>query len=256
MSNKGTVAVNKSMGRKISTVNKIYNFINEYRGMEKLTINLNKEGAKNNDPFFHRMALSYYKHANGRSLRMPLVRNLEFGVALVELPDDFNDYFMAVESSARRNYKKSVRNEYSFSKFEYNDRLDDIWDIHRSAKFRQGAMPSELTDNRPSPINNGKSLTNLHDYLYYGVFDNNKLVAYLGVMLAGDLAMIGNIFGHADHQSNGVVPRALIDGADHIIKNYPSVKYYGYGTYFGASDSLRRFKRKFHFTPKRVRWVY
>lgn len=257
MTSTGTAPGNKQSGHQISFITKLYNFAKEYRDMEKVTINLDKEGAKNNDPFFHKMAQSYYKEANRRSLRMPLIKNMEIGVALIELPSDFNDYFMKIESSARRNYKKSIRNEYTFSRFEYNNKLDDIWEIHKSTKYRQGAMPLELTENRPKAINNGTSETNLHDYIYYGVFDSNdKLVSYLGIMLAGDLAMIGNIFGHAEHQSNGVVPRALIDGAQHIIQNFPKVKYYGYGTYFGASDTLRRFKRKFCFTPRRVKWIY
>jgi len=132
MTYSGTKSGKTNAGMKINFLQKMTNLIKEYQTMKKVTIDLNINGTKDNDPFFHKMTESYYKFATGRRRRMPIIKEMSIGVALLELPIDFNTYFMLIESSARRNYKKSIRNEYTFSRFNYNERLDDIWDINRS----------------------------------------------------------------------------------------------------------------------------
>ena len=47
----------------------------------------------------------------------------------------------------------------------------------------------------------------------------------------------------------------IVEAARDILENYPGVKYYMYGTTYGASETLRRFKRKFRFVPTKVKWV-
>jgi hypothetical protein len=67
--------------------------------------------------------------------------------------------------------------------------------------------------------------------------------------------MIEHIYGHAAYQSDGVVPKMIVDTAGYLMECHPAVKYYGYGSYFGASATLRRFKKKFGFMPCRVKWL-
>ena len=94
-----------------------------------------------------------------------------------------------------------------------------------------------------------------HGYAYFGVFADDTLVAYAGCLVAGEVMMIHMIFGHADHQGDGVVP-LLISGITEVaLQEYAQVRYLAYDKWFGASPTLRRFKRKLNFTPYRVRWV-
>ena len=74
------------------------------------------------------------------------------------------------------------------------------------------------------------------------------------IFVAGELCSITDLFGHAQHLEFGVVPQLIIDVARQVYASYPTVKYYAYGTYFGATHTLRRFKRKFEFNPHRVSW--
>ena len=67
--------------------------------------------------------------------------------------------------------------------------------------------------------------------------------------------MIEHIYGHAAYQSDGIVPLLLVGMGEYVRAHYPTVMYYGYGSYFGASETLRRFKRKFCFQPYRVKWL-
>ncbi len=66
--------------------------------------------------------------------------------------------------------------------------------------------------------------------------------------------MVEQIYGHAKYQADGVVPLLIIGMAQDIMENHERVKFYGYGSFYGAGITMRRFKRKFGFLPKRVTW--
>src|SRR5439155_14783219 len=95
----------------------------------------------------------------------------------------------------------------------------------------------------------------VHDYAYFGAFLNGRLIGYCGCMIAGEYCGIHQILGHADYLSLGPVPLLIISVASELYEHHPRVRYYTYGSYFGASETMRRFKRKFAFLPHRVDWT-
>jgi hypothetical protein len=207
------------------------------------------------DAFYERITREFYREAVRRHPKLPLIRRLQYGVALCPLPAGFDEYFMMVEAAARRNFKKAQRNGYDVKRINYNDHLVDIRGIRASTKVRQGVMSAEFLEGKVTPCFNPPPVAMSHDYPYFGTLKDGCLVAYSGVLVAGELAMIEHIYGHAAYQADGVVPMLIIGMAEYIKKHYPSVRYYGYGSYFGAGETMRRFKRKFCFTPNRVKWV-
>ena len=46
--------------------------------------------------------------ATRRHPHLPLIRLLQYGVTLMQLPEDHDQYLKNIESSARRNIKKST----------------------------------------------------------------------------------------------------------------------------------------------------
>jgi hypothetical protein len=223
-------------------------------GMPSVTIDLMLRETKGNDPFYGRMVRKFYAETRVRHRRFPLVRHWRYGVALCRLPASFDEYFMAIESAARRNYKKSERLGYRFERIAHNDHLRGMQEIHQSTDVRQGRMPDELLRREVKPCSDPPSLSNVHDYPYFGVLKEGKLVAYSGSLVAGEAFMIEQLYGHAAHHADGVVPMLLIGMARYMMEHYPRVKYYANEMYFGASPTMRRFKRKFLFLPHRVRW--
>lgn len=221
----------------------------------KVTVNLMHGEVAEHDAFYARVTTEFYRDAMRRHPKLPLIRRLQYGVALCELPARFEDYFMMVEAAARRNFKKAQRNGYAVQKINFNEHLGDIAAIRASAEVRQGGMPPDYLAGSVQPCANPDPRTHTHDYPYFGVVKEGKLVAYAGVLIAGQVAMIEHILGHAAYQSDGVVPMLIIGTAEALMSRYPSIKYYGYGSYFGAGETMRRFKRKFCFTPHRVKWV-
>jgi hypothetical protein len=223
--------------------------------LPKLTINLMHWATEKNDPFYERVVREFYMASRKRHRKLPLVRALEYGVAVCVMPNLFEDYFKTIESSARRNYKKAERLGYEFRRIDCNQFLDDITAIRRSAEVRQGQMPDSFLNERAKPCTDPPSLNDVHDYPYFGVLKEGVLVAYAGCLVSGEAFMVQHIYGHAAHQADGVVPMLYIEMARYLLSNYPYVKYYIYGTYFGASETMRRFKMKFKFEPYKVNWT-
>lgn len=235
---------------------KVKAFWDMFRSMPEVEIHLMKEKTEGTDPFFAHITDKFYRRARQRHKRFPIFRQMMVGVALSDLSNGFEGYLKQIESSARRNYKKAKRNGFTFRQIDFNQHLDDIWAIRGSAQVRQGKMPEDFVRNKPKPISDPQAETNIHGYTYFGVLDaEGVLVAYAGCLQAGEALMIEHIYGHADYQSFGVVPMLFISLAEHAIEHYPYVKYMGYGTYFGASETMRRFKKKFSFLPHRVKWI-
>jgi hypothetical protein len=183
-----------------------------------------------------------------------LFRRLSHGVAVCVLPRQFDSYFMTIDGSARRNYKKAQRGGYEFSRIDYNSFLDDITAIRRSTDRRQGKLPEEFLSQPARPVTDPPSRSPSHDYPYFGVRREGKLYSYAGCLVAGELCMLQHIFGHAAFQSDGIVPLLIVSIAKYLLAHHPEVKYYAYGTFFGAGETMRRFKTKFAFVPHRVTW--
>lgn len=228
--------------------------IDEIRRMPRIEIDLMLRETVHNDPFYARITEQFLREARARHRRFPLIRALEFGVALTIVPDDFERYFIRLEGSARRNYRKAQKAGCEFRRIDCNQHLDEIAAIRASAPVRQGRMPEALVSGSVSPCRNPPSRSAYHGYPYFGVFRDGRLCAYAGCMIAGEVCMIEHIFGHADEQSLGVTPMLVIGIMQHIISKHPAVRYFGYGTWFGGARQLQRFKRKLGFRPHRVKW--
>jgi hypothetical protein len=175
---------------------------------------------------------------------------------MCRLPGTFDEYFMRVEGSARRNYKKALREGCAVRRIQFNDHLEAIREVRMSADVRQGRpMPEEYRRGLVAPSTDPPSRSPLHDYPYFGVFLGDKMVGYAGCLVAGEVCSLEHILGHADHLAVGAVPQLIIGIAQHLYRHHPQVRYYTYGMYFGGGEGLRRFKRKFDFLPHRVDWV-
>jgi hypothetical protein len=122
--------------------------------------------------------------------------------------------------------------------------------------MRQGRrVPKEYLSGKVAPCTDPTSQNPTHDYPYFGVFVSEKLVAYAGCFIGGDVCLLQHILGHAEWLEKSVVPFLIIEIVRYLLERHPHVKYYAYGTYFGAGETMKRFKRKFDFVPHYVTWV-
>lgn len=224
------------------------------RKLPKVRISLMASLTAGNDPFYQQVVHSFYHDARRRHPRFPLIRNLQYGVALFPLPKKPEDYLGLIEASARRNIKKALRLGYTVSRIDFNRHRSEIAAIIRSAPARQGPMPADLMTGELPEISDPPSRTSFHDYIHIGVKKDDELRAYCSCFVAGELFSVNDIFGHDAYQSDGIVPLLLTETVGYAIANHPQAKYCMYDKYFGASTTLRRFKKKFGFLPHKVEW--
>jgi hypothetical protein len=220
----------------------------------KLTIDLGLKAAEANHPFYLSVVNDFYQSARKPHPKFPLIRSLQYGIALLPMPSSNDKYLKTLASSARRNINKAKRNNYQFQRINYDDHLKEISDIHLSTSVRQGKMSQDFLSQELQAINNPQSVDDRHDYPYFGIFIDGHLVAYAGCLVAKEMLLLSTIFGHDKYKSDGIVPYLIASIADYKYKYYPHVKYYIYDKYYGASINLRRFKKKFRFEPHMVKW--
>ena len=223
--------------------------------LPKVRVDLMCSSVADLDPFYDKVTRDFCREARARHKKLFFVGRLTYGVALCPLSMHNAAYLERIEASGRRNVKKAKRLGYQFQKIEYNGYLADIREIRQSTDVRQGKVDADFLAGEVVPCRNPEPRTSTHDYPYFGVLKDGRLYSYAGVLVAGELAIIEHIYGHAERHADGVVPILLVGIAEHLAAHYPAVKYYGYGSYFGASETMRRFKRKFLFMPYRVKWV-
>ncbi len=247
----GEAADEKTVIRMMNRVRELLRLLRAPR----LSVYLMVSAARENDPFYERLVEDFVRDANKRHKRLPLLPAFSWGVAIGQLPDRAGEYVNRIESSGKRNYKKALRMGYTFERIEYNRHLDDVRNILGSTHVRQGAFPAEELVHSVHECKNPPSRSNIHDYPYFGVLKDGRLRAYAACLVAGELMLIEHIYGHAAVQADGVVPMLLVSMADYARTHYPCVRYYAYGSYFGAGANMRRFKRKFNFEPRHVLWV-
>lgn len=235
-------------------ITQVLNDFSEIKRLPRLDIDLACDATNDNDPFYFHIVNEFYRDVTRRHPKFPLIRFMKYGVAVLQLPENHEAYLKILESSGRRNIKKAIRNGYSFQRIDYNDHLDEISEILRSTSVRQGPMEQAILNQDLTPINDPPSKTQTHDYPYFGVMKDGKLLAYAGCMVAGDMLLLSTVFGHDAYKSDGLVPLLISGIAEYKYAHYPNVKYYVYDKYYGASPSLRRFKKKFGFDPHVVNW--
>jgi hypothetical protein len=186
--------------------------------------------------------------------KFPLVNRMRYGMAVCDLREIGHDYYGHLDATGKRNIKKAQRLGYRFATFDFNQQLDAVTRIHRSSLIRQGRQVHYRLLEQARPHRNPTSRNHLHDYPYFGVFQGDTLVAYAACLIAGELCEIQTIYGHAQFHADGVIPLLLSSISDYLGTHHPRVVYYSYGTYYGATPSMKRFKRKFLFKPCCVHW--
>ncbi len=224
-------------------------------GMSKVNINLMLSKTKGNVPFYGEMVNQFYSNAQRSHSRCRVIKNYAKGIALCLLSENFDEFFKEIDATIRQDCEKALRSGYTFQKINYNYFLSDIKEIHQSADRRREKLSEEFLKADLKECKNPLSLTNIHDYPYFGVLKDGKLCSYLGCFIAGEICLIEHIFEHAEHHSEGVMPFLIMETARHVLNAYPKVRFYGCGTYFGASESLKRFKRHVCFFPYQVNWL-
>lgn len=158
-----------------------------------------------------------------------------------------------VHRTARKRADRAARRGYTFGPVARHERAGEVQAINLSMPERQG-RPMSAGYLQPPPT------TPLPDYQCwrhavrtYGVEDaSGVLVAYLWVYRAGDLALVSQILGHADHLPNEVM-YLLVQGVVEA-ESGPDGGMLVYNRYDSGGEGLRFFKDRCGFERTQVEW--
>jgi len=197
-----------------------------------------------------------YEKWSARHPRFPLVGRKEIGVALVELPVDFDDYLRGKEKEyMRRRRNRALRLGYSFRSFLIDEEIENVMQVNLSMETRQGRSIEAGYLKRDEVLGFHR-----RGGWNYGVFDSDgKLVAYTYVPICGEMAMLSRLFGHGDHLENGVMYLMISEVIRELLNARISrqrLRWLNYDMWYGAASGLRFFKQHLGFQPYRVTWIW
>jgi hypothetical protein len=173
--------------------------------------------------------------------------------SVMEIPWSLDEW-RAEHKTARRRVDRCRHRGYSFRWLAREKHLADIHAINLSAPVRQGRAMSHgykvwPTDG-PLPVYG----CGRHAIRTWGVFDpTGVVVAYLTMYRAGQLALVSQILGHADHLDNEVMWLLFAGALEQEIRYGPGMLVYN--RHDSGTDGLRWWKEHAGFEATEVRWV-
>lgn len=192
-----------------------------------------------------------FKNFTRQHTKYFIFKQKTLGVAMIKLQDFANSeaFTQSVngKNSAAYFSRKALRECYIFRTINPNDLENSILEINNSAGNRQGRA---MDDSYKSAL---KYPTNANN-LYFGVFKEDILVAYLWVVKTGELALLNRLLGHADHLNNGIMYLLVTKYVENEIIEKGKTHFVMYDTFLGAGEGLKMFKTRCGFRAYRIKW--
>jgi hypothetical protein len=176
--------------------------------------------------------------------------------AVLRLPegDGELDRWRQDHRTARKRADRAVRRGYRFVKFDRSRHAQSIFEINTSADHRQGRPMSDGYRLFPTEEPLPHYPCWRHAIRTWGVEDRDgKLIAYSFIYRCGDLALVSQILGHAEHLENEVM-YLLVEGIIDM-EGLGGPGFLVYNRWDSGTDGLRFFKERLGFAPVQVEWL-
>lgn len=192
--------------------------------------------------------------AEADSLGLPLYQQLSAGrydeCSVLPMPESL-EMWRAEHRTARKRADRAERLGYHGLHVLRHEWADDLLAINLSKAERQGRPMSAGYHQRPSETPDSFRCQR-HGVHPYGVADaHGHLVAYLWCYRAGELALVSQILGHADHLKNDVM-YLLFRFA--LAAEISHGGWWVYNRHDSGTDGLRFHKERLGFRPMGVEW--
>lgn len=123
--------------------------------------------------------------------------------AALNINESVEEYLKLIGPKSRNMIKKAERNGFFCEIIEWNDFLDDIYEINTSTQFRQGRQMDAAYLSYPQRIDYTENMP--YAIKTVGVFKGNKLVAYCNLHFYGQIATVNRILGNKSHLTYGIM---------------------------------------------------
>jgi hypothetical protein len=170
--------------------------------------------------------------------------------ALITIPESHSDYLKSIGCKSRNMISKAHRNGYFAEIINFDNYIQDIFEINTSKKIRQGTAMTEWYVKKPSEkkiIN--EDYCSVHNIKHYGILKDRKLFAWTEIHFMNELAIVNSILGHGDHLQYGIMNELISYIVMDSIRDHKQVRFINY-LHLSCSDGLRRFKISVGFEQK------
>lgn len=167
--------------------------------------------------------------------------------AMIVFPETHAQYLKKIGCKSRNMISKSVRNGYNTQVINFNDFLDDIYNVNISKSERQGQPMTQNYKIKPTPISRPSEYCELHFSKHYGVIKDGKLFAWANISFMNELVIVNQILGHGEHLKFGIMNNLISFIVKDSIENHPQTKCLNYLTIVNGLEGLKSFKRSVGF---------
>jgi len=223
-----------------------FRLLSEMRALPEISIRISGDGT--NKKLFHYLTQPHPRYR--------FIQNKRWGVALLPLPNTFNEYLKGKDKQAlRSNRKRALDLGFKFTSINPLEHISEILSINTSVPVRQGSPmdPSYLS------IEHLKTFFE-HKPKIYGVFDSKGVLkAYSDTPIAGEIFLFSRLLGDYEDLDKGIMYLLISGVIQEMIgckTKYGTPLWAMYDTFFGASQGLRYFKERLGFRPYKVRWIW
>lgn len=186
----------------------------------------------------------------------PLLEQLQHGqydrCSVLQIPDSIG-VWLSEHRTARKRATRSGRRGYIASPIQREQHEDEIHAINISASTRQGRPMSGgyLTRQTFAPL--PQFACQRHAIRVTGIYTRSReLVGYLVMYRSGELALVSQILGHADHLEAEIMYQLFAAALHREIPAGPGVVVYN--RHDSGTDGLRFFKERLGFEEVQIEW--
>jgi len=166
-------------------------------------------------------------------------------IAVIKVPETIEIYLKEIGAKSRNMNKKAQKNGIICKVFNWNEYLDDIYEINTSSIKRQGRTMDEAYMQYPEKVNN--VIEDDFSIEFIGALVDEKLIGYIELYNYGNFTMTNRILGHKNYLKFGVMNLLIKECVEHAIKS-KRIAYINYLTMQNRKDnSLSAFKNRVGF---------
>jgi hypothetical protein len=186
----------------------------------------------------------------------PLLEQLDSGdyelCSVLELPQSIGAW-LAEHRTARKRATRSGRRGYVVGELRREEHADAMFAINTSAQRRQGRRMAAAYGVRQTYSPLPEYPCARHATRVSGISLEDELVGYLVMLRAGDLALVSQILGHAEHLEQEIMYQLFAGALAREIDAGPGLCVYN--RHDSGTDGLRFYKERLGFEEVAVEWA-